>query len=188
MAIVEVRCPRCGSPSSPRNRKKHEYQCDHCGATFIFVDTTKKEVVHDRRAHNCPICGRPVEAGEGYVCRECGKRDLCENCVEKVGKKFLCRECLEEKGWNCPCGKRGVYECVVCGVRRCKRHAFDFDIEGEWEGFRFFSLWCPNCGGEVCSSCAVEKRSFWGGKTYYCKKCGSKLERNPPIARIHVRM
>lgn len=64
LGIVEIRCPRCGSPCSTKNRKAHEYQCDHCGAIFHFIDTTRKEVVHDTRTRNCPICGRPVEAGD----------------------------------------------------------------------------------------------------------------------------
>jgi len=197
MAVVEVRCPRCGSPCS-KSKKTHEYQCDHCGATFRFVDATKKEVIRDIRAHNCPICGRPVEAAEGYVCKQCGTEYLCKNCVEEIEdpetsiKKFVCRPCLKDLGLNCDmCSNKYTAYCVVCGKKFCEKHA-EFNLafkerktEKGYAFFHYFSLWCEKCRGLVCRTCVTEKSSFFGGRQLCCKKCESKLKQYQPITERH---
>lgn len=190
MAIVEVSCPRCGSLCHTRGELKNEYHCDHCGATFRLIDTTKKEIIHDTRPHNCPICGRPVKAEEGYVCTECGKEFLCDNCVDEITdsethlEKSVCKLCLKKKGLSCEwCSNPYAFRCTVCGKQYCEEHA-DFDMhirvkKGKWG--MHFSLWCDNCKGNVCRRCYVEKTSVFGGKAYYCKKCGTKLKVDQPL-------
>ena len=100
MSIIEIRCPRCASVSHLKNKETHEYSCDHCNATFVFLDTTKKEIITDVRRHNCPLCGRAVKVGEGNLCTQCKKVDLCEKCVDEVSlhdNKIWCKECIKEK-------------------------------------------------------------------------------------------
>jgi len=194
MAVVEIRCPRCGSPSSLKDEKTHEYQCNHCGTIFRFLDTTKKELIKDIRRHNCPRCGRPVKIGEGYVCKECGKEDLCQNCVEEVADEFICKECVEKKGWNCGiCSNMATVTCEVCGKKRCSKHADDFDflpydpVSQKYDAY--MSWYCPICRGSICEECKVEKRGFFGGKPqYYCKKCGNKLQIHPPKSNYHHKL
>jgi len=189
MPIVEIRCPRCGSPSSLKDEKTLEYYCDHCGTTFRFVDTTKRELVRDIRRHNCPICGRPVQIDEGHVCKECGIEDLCENCVDEVGRKIICKECIKKEENDCViCGKFATCKCAVCGRRACYKHAVAFDLEGNYwsKSCNYFSLSCPTCDHDVCMYCCVEKSSFLGGKAYYCKKCGTRLKGEPPKMNRHL--
>ncbi len=203
MSIVEIRCPRCGSSSSLKDEKRHEYQCNHCKSTFVFVDTTKKEVIHDTRAHNCPNCGRPVKAGEGYICRDCEAEYLCENCIqvtkEQGFEKIICKKCVEEKGLSCSalsgsCKNINKLSCAVCGKQFCEEHyAVEFNaiistkemkrrtretIKKGYSQHPFvFSLYCKHCGGYICLRCYTTRTSFWGGKeVYYCKGCGNKLE------------
>lgn len=185
MAVVEIRCPRCGSPSSLKDEKTHEYYCDHCGTAFRFVDTTKREVIRDIRRHNCPTCGRPVKADEGYVCTECGKEDLCENCIDEVAHKIVCKECIKKEGSNCRiCGNFAPYTCAVCGDKTCRECGHLFDIDGEFGGWGNFSLYCPTCRENVCCTCYVVKSGFFSGSDYYCKKCGSRLKKQPPFHPI----
>lgn len=206
MSVVEIRCPRCGSVCHEKNDEEHEYLCEHCGATFRFVDATRREVVHDTRAHNCPLCGRSVEAGKGYVCKECGKEYLCENCIEIIRErgfeKIVCKECLKQKGLSCSiCSSKYEHFCVVCGKKYCDEHTSLFmdnlpsvseihhhGRELRKKGYaehpaRIFALYCPHCEGYVCHRCYVKKSSFWGGEGYYCKKCGSKLRKESPLSR-----
>lgn len=194
MAVVEIRCPRCGSPSNLKNQKTHEYYCDHCKATFVFMDTTKREIVRDTKRHNCPICGRPVGADEAYVCTECGKEDLCEKCVdEDCYDKMVCVECIKENEDDCMiCGRYGLYSCAVCGHRTCAKDGEKFDVKGDWRSkpehtwyYHYFSLRCPKCRRMVCRGCFAEKGGFLSSKEYYCKKCGSRLERSIPLAEYH---
>lgn len=211
MSIVEIRCPRCGSPSHLKDEKKHEYQCSHCEATFRFVDTTKKEVIYDTRAHNCPICGRSVKAGEGHICTECGKKFLCNRCIDEIRdyetrlERIICKECLKGMGLMCGdlagCSNQYQTSCVVCRKQYCDEHAsyhIDFKIPTPKEmrkdfkqtlrtgysSWRPFALYCSNCGGYLCRHCCTEKTSFFGGKrSFYCGKCGSKLTKMLPFDR-----
>jgi DNA-directed RNA polymerase subunit RPC12/RpoP len=86
MAHVEIRCPRCGSMSHLRNREKHEYLCSHCKATFVFLDTTKSQVIQDTKRHNCPICGQPVKMDEGYLCTKCRRKTYARIALPKIMK------------------------------------------------------------------------------------------------------
>jgi DNA-directed RNA polymerase subunit RPC12/RpoP len=182
VATVDIRCPHCSYVSFLKNEKTHEYSCVHCGTTFVFVDTTEREVMTDVRRHNCPICGRPVMV-EGYVCKICGKEDLCENCVDELSHKIMCRNCIKQRELDClVCGMVGIYQCPACGDRYCGEDAqFVFNIKGDYSGFKYFRLKCPKCEDIVCRHCFVEKRSLFSGKTYYCRKCGSKLEQTAPM-------
>ena len=44
MAIVEIRCPHCGSSSVSKDEKTHEYCCNYCETRFQLVVTSKKDV------------------------------------------------------------------------------------------------------------------------------------------------
>jgi DNA-directed RNA polymerase subunit RPC12/RpoP len=82
-----------------RRENQKEYHCEHCGTTFVFIDAHKKEVVRDTRRHSCPICGRPVRIDKGFVCKKCGKEDLCGYCVEEIIgsdgiRRGFCKECV----------------------------------------------------------------------------------------------
>lgn len=162
-------------------RARYEYHCDHCGATFHFVDTTKGEVTRVTRGHNCPICGNPVKLDEGYMCTKCGKTDLCGNCSQMLSKKIVCIECLRNEEVDCfMCGKHYGYKCTVCETRACPKHTGIFAIESgkahpSSVEEAFFSLECPKCDGCICIDCFTEKSSLLGGKTYFCKKCGTQL-------------
>jgi hypothetical protein len=193
MAVVEIRCPRCGSVSHLKNEKTHEYSCDHCHATFLIVYTTKREVVRDIKRHNCPVCGRPVKMDESYVCIECGKEDLCKNCIKEVDEKNYCGDCIEKLGWACSsCSSPYTIECEVCGRKSCKTHSIMFDIMMEKYSKKskrkrtfYQSLYCDKCKGWVCSECYEEKRSLLGGRTYICKKCKNELKLRSPIMDLN---
>jgi DNA-directed RNA polymerase subunit RPC12/RpoP len=98
MSIVEVRCPNCGSLSSLINEKTREYRCGHCGASFFLINPTKKEIVKEIHTPNCPLCGRPIKIGEGFLCMECGKENLCSNCAWEIDERFVCKECARAQG------------------------------------------------------------------------------------------
>jgi DNA-directed RNA polymerase subunit RPC12/RpoP len=176
-----------------KNEKTHEYSCDHCGATFAFVETTRKEVIHDTRSHTCPICGRPVKVGEGYSCKYCGNEYLCNKCVELDHKdKVICKVCIEKRGWNCDdCSSQHTTRCVVCGSKRCEKHASIFDAKVQ-KYFKkrkqkvtlYNSTYCAKCSGYVCEKCREKKRSLLGGKIYVCKKCGSELKFSSPQSKL----
>jgi len=36
MAVVEIRCPRCGSPCAPNSQTPNQYTCSHCDISFTF--------------------------------------------------------------------------------------------------------------------------------------------------------
>lgn len=57
MAVVEIRCPRCGSPCAQESKKPNEYICPNCKATFYFVDATQRVVTTEVRVRNCLFCG-----------------------------------------------------------------------------------------------------------------------------------
>ncbi len=197
MAVVEVRCPRCGSPCRKKGKTKHEYQCDHCESTFRYIDTTKRELIHDTRAHNCPTCGRPVKTGEGYICRNCETEYLCEDCVEFIKdeanlQKFICKPCLKEMGLGCDsCSSKYEIQCVVCGSKFCEQHA-EANIDVEVEEHRrtlHYSLWCHGCEGYLCQKCWFTSYGCFGlgALQYHCKKCGSELRFHEPATERHRR-
>ena len=197
MAVVEIRCPRCGSISHLKNEETHEYCCEHCSTTFVFVDTTKQRVVHDTVSHNCPLCGRPVKVGESYLCKWCGTEYLCEECVQTWGSEHIivCNACIKQKGYNCDeCRTKYSVQCVVCGKKKCAKHADDFDIEIkkyskklEENQVQYKALYCTTCHDNVCNSCYNIRSSFLGGRTLICKKCGSELKIWEPESKYHER-
>jgi len=172
MSTVEVRCPRCGSPSRLRSDRTDEYVCFHCGALFHFIDSTKQTVTTDIRIHNCLHCGSPIQAGMGFECTRCGKEYFCGSCVDKVKGKFVCSECIATSKENCQsCSKYAVYQCKSCGRRACSRH-------GLYVGFvervreQDCAFYCNTCLSFVCRVCV--KRKF-ATDNRYCPKCGSVL-------------
>lgn len=182
MSVVEVRCPRCGSPSHLRGDSTDEYVCSHCGALFHFIDPSQQTVVTDVRIHNCLLCGSPIQTGMGFQCTRCGKRYFCGSCVDKVKDKNVCFECLAASKENCQsCGKYAVYTCASCGRRACSEHGlyvgfvergFRWDAASRRELARDLVFYCQNCRSFICRVCAKKK---FLTKNRYCPKCGSVL-------------
>jgi hypothetical protein len=193
-----IRCPNCGSVEV-RSTKPDEYECTHCTARFVFIrpDVQKTDLVE----HNCPCCGKPVEAGKGFRCVSCGKYDLCGDCVDIYGGSYNCRECLTKAGKECKiCGKLAIHYCGSCQkmyekkqiplndvIRTCHNHfkevglftTIDIVRDGKRVlGTKNFYYYCPRCG-EICYSCAEEKKSLFGSSKV-CKNCGSKVDMREP--------
>ena len=197
MSIIEIRCPRCGSICSSKGKKENEYHCEHCGTSFVFMDTSKKEVVHDKKIHHCRACGIPIEDSGNYKCVFCGKEDFCQECIIKatvekpdgsLQRIFFCNDCEKEyfrlQGKICSvCGEPGdVTVCGVCGRKFCDKHdeimLLDSRLhfcdhcrdELEW-GLRSFNL---------CGDCVTRKQNLFGKVTYHCKRCGSEAISKEP--------
>ena len=197
MSINLVKCPNCGS-ISVTSVGSDKYNCSHCKAYFQLVrpDLQRTDVV----GHNCPSCGKPIEAGKGYKCVKCDKYDLCETCVDDVPNRgYMCKSCIKEIGENCVICSRFAWR--VCGscknrfekgeipndeVMKTCNDCFDslfttqVDLKTESNinipGGLKVSFNCPKCG-EVCFDCAVEKKGLLSSG-YYCKNCGSKINLN----------
>jgi predicted RNA-binding Zn-ribbon protein involved in translation (DUF1610 family) len=161
MAVVEVRCPRCGSPCSSGDRSKGEYHCDHCGAVFHFVDSRESTVVHDTRLHNCPLCGRPVKIEEGFICTQCGKEYVCPKCVQEVAGKFVCKECLKKKWF------------IVGPSQTCP------SCNGSLTYVPQYNRWyCNNCRQyvqHICTRCGGNSRFVPKYNSWYCDTCRDYL-------------
>lgn len=161
MTVVEIRCPRCGSPCSSKDRSKGEYHCDHCGATFHFIDSSESTVVHDTRLHNCPLCGRPVKTEEGFICTQCGQEYVCPKCVQEVAGKFVCKNCLKRK-WL-----------IVGPSQICP------NCNGPLNYIPQYNRWyCYNCKAyvqHVCSKCGGNSRYVPKYTSWYCDTCKDYL-------------
>jgi hypothetical protein len=188
VATAVIRCPKCGYPCLLENEKNQQYCCESCKTTFRFVETTKK-LKQETKTANCPECGNPIKANSAYTCSECGKTNLCNNCVDEKATKIICKDCLKKSESDCGiCGKEAVHRCVVCGVRRCKKDYHNFNVEIkeysrvlDMKTGRYYSLYCPSCKSEICEECYKKKEGFLkGGLSFYCKKCGSKLKLTAP--------
>lgn len=185
MPIVEVRCPRCGSPSNLQRGKTNEYVCSSCGAAFRFVDQTKRVVTTDILTRNCLHCGKPIDAGRGFKCTRCGEEFFCDSCVDEVEGKYVCASCLITSQQNCNfCKKYAVYRCVKCGKRACKSHPsrnFAYKDNYTSNGVRYYGNlvdYCPKCRGYVCRSCRQVVGLFI--RSTVCPKCGSRLSSRTP--------
>lgn len=203
MAIIEIRCPRCGASCGSENAK-HEYRCEHCGTRFHFVDPSRQEVIHIT-AQNCPACGRPTKSGESYACVECGRTGLCKSCVfggiptldDRGREVIVCRDCYKAfserkdraQGLVCEvCGRTSdqtsctsLTVCFSCGRKVCYDHQDRFKYDGQlWYCQTCAEKWHPDSmrgGPAVCPNCIDVKPHLFGGKTYYCKKCGTQLDK-----------
>ncbi len=191
MSTSVIKCPNCASVEV-RSTKPDEYECTHCRARFIFIrpDAQKTDVV----SHNCPCCGKPVEAGKGFRCVTCGKYDLCGDCVDIYGGGYNCKECLKKAGKQCViCGKLAIHVCGSCQKRYERKQIPQDEVmrtchscfgslfttleiirDGKRVlGTKNFYHYCPKCG-EVCLDCAEEKKTFLG-PSKVCKNCRSKV-------------
>ena len=184
MAVVAIRCPTCGSAAAS-TANPNEYQCAHCQTRFQLVRPADATVVTDARAHHCPLCGRPVQTTQSFMCTECGRLDFCSGCVAKVPsmatQRFVCRSCMNQKGWACSsCGEFANSTCVICHRRACGTHYSV--IFGLAKGSKLLFMRCPSCGGRVCVNCIVTKSGILSDK-YTCKKCSTELSRTLEQAR-----
>jgi hypothetical protein len=177
LAVVPIRCPTCGSAAAS-TAKPNEYQCSHCLARFQFVHPGDGTVVTDTRAHHCPMCGRPVQTTESYMCTECKRLDFCDSCVTAVPsmgtQRFVCRECTKQQGWACSsCGKFARLTCIVCHRRGCQDHYMELFGHPQGKGLLFL-MNCPSCSGLICVNC-TERKGLLSRPS--CKKCHTKLTR-----------
>jgi len=197
LSINLIKCPNCGS-ISVTSVGSDKYNCSHCKAYFQLVrpDVQRIDVVE----HNCPSCGKPIEAGKGYKCVKCGKYDLCETCVDDVPNRgYMCKSCIKEIGENCViCNRFAWHVCGSCKDMFDKGEIPNIDVMKTCNDC-FDSLFtnlvdlktysnrtipaglkvsfnCPKCG-DVCIDCAKEKKSPLKSG-YYCKNCGSKINLN----------
>jgi len=180
MATTQIRCPKCGFVCLLEDEKTQQYNCHSCNTVFRIV-----EKAGNSEYLNCPECGILVKPGTGHICSECGEADLCNNCISENANKFVCKECLKKKGRACDlCGKEYAYRCGVCGIKRCAKDYYNFNIGIkeysrvlDLKTERLYSLYCPSCKSPICDKCYEEKEGFLrGGLSFYCKKCGSKLK------------
>jgi len=181
MSIVEMKCPRCGSPSNLQRGKTNEYVCSNCGVVFRFVDQTRRVVATDILVRNCLHCGMPIETGKGFKCTRCGEEFFCDSCVDDVQGKYVCADCLIASQENCQfCKKYAVYKCVSCGKRACKLHPYEnFTWKEEYtkhgdKYVKYYVNYCPTCRGFVCRSCERVAGIFF--LRTVCPKCRTKLD------------
>ncbi len=195
MSATMIRCPNCGS-TDVHSTAPDQYKCLRCGGGFNLIrpDVMRQDVV----SHNCPVCGKPVEAGKGFRCTRCGSYDLCPDCVSYLNPDgHVCKTCLKKAGQNCfICGKFAFQTCQSC-VGLAAKGKKDPEVVTKVCG-DCYNLWfidhielkkasggmpprwgpvtfhCPRCG-QICTDCAEEKQRFLRGKTYVCKNCGSEL-------------
>lgn len=168
MAVVEIRCPRCGSPCSSRDKSKGEYHCDHCGAVFHFVDSRESTIVHDTRLHNCPLCGRPVKIEEGFICTQCGKEYICPKCVQEMAGKFVCKDCLKRK-WM-----------IVGPSETCPNCNGPLAYVPQYN--RWYCFGCRQYVQHVCAKCGGSGRYVPQYKSWYCDVCKEYLR----VKETHV--
>lgn len=166
MTTVEIKCPRCGSTTSVRDKSKGEYHCNHCGAVFHFMDTRESTVVHDTRLHNCPICGRPVKIEEGYICTQCGTEYLCSKCVQEKAGKFVCKDCLKQK------------MLIVGPSKICPNcnGALSYILQYN----RWYCMACQKYVQHICSKCGGNTRYVPKYEDWWCDACKEYLRWSTP--------
>ena len=190
MATDEIHCPKCGSQCELENQEKQQYGCNNCETQFCFITTETKSQHTSTNLLNCPECGNPLTPNEGYICTQCGTRNLCSNCVDANSEKTICKECLKQNQQDCiACGKQFIFKCGVCGVRTCEKHAYIFNVEIKeysralnMKTGKLYSLYCSTCESVICHKCFSKKEGIISGLKFYCKRCGSKLQICPPHA------
>jgi hypothetical protein len=114
----------------------------------------------------CSECKHILASNSIYACTECGKQNLCPDCVYEVDDRFLCKYCLKNNKLDClGCGKPVVYTCAVCGERRCKQHGHIFKIEiteysrvMDLKTGKFYTLYCPNAKLKFAKNATAKKR------------------------------
>jgi hypothetical protein len=177
MALIEIKCPRCGSACA-KTRKTEEYLCGHCGAVFKFCDASKRVVTSGSLIRNCQFCGKPIDGTKGFKCTECEREFFCESCVDQVDSKYVCVQCIETLGKACPfCGRYAEYACVECGEKACVEHPAESNFIKSDEIKKGTVLYCDTCQSYVCWHCA--KKSLLGALK--CPKCLMPLEGYYPI-------
>lgn len=181
MSVIEMKCPRCGAPSTLQQGKTNEYVCSNCGSVFRFMDQTKRIVTRDVLVRNCLHCGKPIEAGKGFKCTRCGNEFFCDSCVDEVQGKYVCADCLITSQQNCLfCKKHAAYKCIKCGKRACKVHPYDnFTYDNTYikDGYRYreyYVRYCPNCRGYVCRDCSQVVGFF--SQSVICPRCRTRLD------------
>jgi predicted RNA-binding Zn-ribbon protein involved in translation (DUF1610 family) len=169
MSSVEIRCPRCGSPSILKSGTKNDYECSHCNSSFRFIDPTQKTVLRETISHYCPSCGGPAKSGETYVCAQCGKEWLCERCVRRLEGKYSCVDCLKDKyiisGWDKACPK-------------CRRELAYIDRYKRW-----YCYTCSNYVTNVCPDCGAVMDFVPQYGDFWCNMCKAYPRYKPRFSR-----
>jgi hypothetical protein len=178
VSIVEVKCPRCGSPCAQSGGKPNEYVCSHCDTVFHFIDTSQRTVTTDVRVRNCVFCGKSLDKGKGFRCTRCGREYFCDSCVDLINYKYVCVDCMTEAGETCQsCNKYAVYTCIQCGKKACKKHYKEVGFTSVHAYGRGLVYYCSRCRGFVCIDCF--KHRFFSSANF-CPRCNTQLTAYSP--------
>jgi len=191
LSTISIHCPHCGSTTTNEIRPDN-YQCKSCQTNFNFIRPNDNVVTKDVRTHNCPECGRAVQAGLGNRCKSCMTMDLCEKCVqENSNGGLICQNCINKEQLDCyRCRALSKFVCVSCKnlkskgkvknfIRACHEHsknAFWIFVGKDDSNFDWYVTWrCVNCDGVVCKDCIVKEKGYWKRKKRYCLNCNNEL-------------
>lgn len=114
-------------------------------ATLLCYECAYHHPISEIQIKDCSECGGRkcfLHAGQQVnKCKDCGKEDLCWDCVS-LGRcceeKMLCYEC----GYHHSISEMQVEDCSECGGRKCFMHG----------GQNMHS--CKDCGKEnLCIDC-----------------------------------
>lgn len=97
MSFSVATCTNCKS-TDVEETSQDKYICMACRTKFNFTRPNDGTITHDVATHNCPVCGKSVQAGKGNKCTRCSRTDICENCSYQGTQKIICYECLEKSG------------------------------------------------------------------------------------------
>jgi hypothetical protein len=162
MSNVEIRCPRCGSPSTLKNGTANEYECSHCNSTFRFIDPTRKTVVHEVTGRNCIKCGAPIRRDDGFICMDCKETPLCFAHVANIAGKYYCLDCYYKK-------TRIIGPKLICPI-----------CNGPLNFIQQYNRWfCNSCKiypTNFCPTCNSPIEYYSNANKFYCKKCGQWVE------------
>ena len=176
MSVVKIACPSCGSSSCVKGERANEYRCTNCKTAFALIDYSQHEVTTDTTIHNCPHCGKQVEAGHGYKCTLCERNYFCEFCISEAKGKCVCLECLKTSKRDCKiCGHYSYYECENCGKRACKNHVDEVGFIVQPSTNEGYIMQCERCKAVICTTCAKRKMLSLLADDYYCPVCDGKL-------------
>lgn len=127
----------------------------------------------------CKRCGNGIDLGN--QCKVCKGSPFCEMCSERSPSMGnVCNDCKKSHDLMCrECGKLCEYQCVSCKnlkkkgkidhvIQCCEEH-FQKIFVGKSKKDYFY---CTNCGGQVCSVCAIKKRMR---KKRTCENCEHEL-------------
>jgi hypothetical protein len=198
-SIVKVdstNCSSCGAALAHGARF-----CSFCGTrVLVKEEDATVGIVHDKKPHYCPICGRATTIAGSFRCVVCGREHLClshqkpRQIWEAVGTRVEIPACCEECARTEMQRRRGAietvkaqrkcavcgmlacpYQCGACGRYYCYKHQekkMHRHFTNQYES-RDLTFRCPTCG-EICRDC-VDAGILGLGRAR-CRKCGGTVE------------